>query len=76
MIEKPTSNLFGLPPATYGIASVVAACVVGWFVIRRSGGRVRGSYRLSIGMIFNLLAVLAVLFSLFVRALVNGANAA
>jgi hypothetical protein len=27
MIEKPTSNLFGLPPATYGIASVVAACL-------------------------------------------------
>lgn len=57
--------------ATIGIVT----SVVGLVVIRRSGGRVRGSYRLSVGMVFNLLAMLAVLFELFVRGLVNGANA-
>lgn len=50
--------------------------VVGLIVIRRSEGRVQGSYRLSIGLVLNLLAVLVVLFTLFVRGLLNGANAA
>ena len=27
MFEKPKPNLFGLSPATYGIASVIAACL-------------------------------------------------
>lgn len=27
MLEKPKPNLFGLSPATYGIGSVVAACL-------------------------------------------------
>ncbi len=54
----------------------VVTSVVGLIVIRRSGGRVQGSYRLCIGLVFNLLAVLVVLFTLFVRGLVNGANAA
>ena len=27
MFEKPKPKLFGLPPATYGIASVIAACL-------------------------------------------------
>ena len=58
--------------ATVGIVT----SVVGLIVIRRSEGRVRESYRLSIGLVFNLLAVLVVLFTLFVRGLVNGANAA
>lgn len=57
--------------ATIGIV----ASVVGLVVIRRSGGRLRGSYRLSVGMALNLLAVLAVFFTLFVRGLLNGANA-
>ena len=49
----------------------IVASVVGLVVIRRSGGRLRGWYRLSIGMVFNLLAVLAVLFTLFVRVLAS-----
>ena len=51
----------------------IVASVVGLVVIRRSEGRVRGSYRLSIGMVFNLLAVLVVLFTLFVREILKAA---
>ncbi len=53
----------------------IVTSVVGLVVIRRSAGRVRGAYRLSIGLVFNLLALLGVLFSLFVRGLLNGPNA-
>lgn len=58
--------------ATIGIVTSIVGLVVVW----RSGARLRGSYRLSIGMVFNLLAVSAVLFALLVRGLLNGANAA
>ncbi len=58
--------------ATIGIVT----SVVGLVVIRRSGGRFRGAYRLSIGMAVNLLTLLAVLFTFFVRGLLSGANAA
>ena len=51
----------------------IVASVVGLVVIRRSEGRVRGSYRLSIGMVFNLLAVLVVLFTLYVREILKAA---
>lgn len=51
----------------------VVTSVVGLVVIRRSGGRVRGWYRLSIGMVFNLLAVLVVLFTLYVREILKAA---
>ena len=57
--------------ATIGIVTGV----VGLVVIRRSGGRFRGSYRLSIGMVLNLLAVLAVVFTFWVRGLLSGPNA-
>ena len=62
------------------LAAIVAligiiTSLVGLVVIWRSGGRVRGSYRLSIGMVLNLLAVLAVLFTFWVRALLSGPNA-
>ena len=53
----------------------IVASVVGLVVIRRSKGRVRGSYRLSIGIVFNLLAVLVVLFTFLVRGLLSGPNA-
>ena len=53
----------------------IITSVVGLVFIRRSGGRVRGAYRLSIGMVFNLLAVLAVFFAFLIRGLLNGANA-
>ena len=62
--------------ATMVAAIGIVISVVGLVVIRRSGSRIRGIYRLSIGMVFNLLTVLAVLFTLFVRGLLNGANAA
>ena len=57
--------------ATLGIVTGV----VGLVAIRRSGGRFRGSYRLSIGMAVNLLTVLAVLFTFWVRGLLSGPNA-
>ena len=53
----------------------IVTSVVGLVVIRRSGGRARGWYRLSIGMVFNLLAVLVVLFTFLVRGLLSGPNA-
>jgi len=55
--------------ATVGIIT----SVVGFVVLRRSGGRVRGWYRLSIGMVFNLLTVLVVLFTLYVREILKAA---
>ena len=57
--------------ATLGIVT----SVVGLVVIRRSAGRLSGSYRLSIGMAVNLLTLLAVLFTFWVRGLLSGANA-
>jgi hypothetical protein len=57
--------------ATIGIVTGV----VGLVVIRQSEGRIRGSYRLSIAMVLNLVAVLAVLFTFFVRGLLSGPNA-
>ncbi len=57
--------------ATIGIVT----SIVGLVVIRRSGGRVRGSYRLSIGMAVNLLTLLAVFFTFWVRGLLSGPNA-
>lgn len=57
--------------ATIGIVT----SVVGLVVIRRSAGRLRGSYRLSIGLAVNLLTLFAVLFTFFVRALLSGPNA-
>jgi tellurite resistance protein TehA-like permease len=50
--------------------------IVGLVLIRLSAGHLRGSYRLSIGMAVNLLTLLAVLFTLFVRGLRCGTNAA
>ena len=58
--------------ATIGIIT----SVVGLVVIRRSAGRFRGTYRLSLGMALNLLALLAVLFTFWVRGLLSGPNAA
>ena len=57
--------------ATIGIVTSVVGLVVIW----RSAGCLRGSYRLSIGIVLNLLAVLAVLFTFWVRALLSGPNA-
>jgi hypothetical protein len=57
--------------ATIGINT----SVVGLVVIRRSAGRFRGAYRLSLGMALNLLALLAVLFTFWVRGLLSGPNA-
>ncbi len=53
----------------------IVTSIAGLIAIRRSAGRFRGSYRLSIGMTLNLLAVLAVLFTFWVRGLLSGANA-
>ena len=60
-----------------GTAAVIGivASVVGLVVIRRSAGRLSGSYRLSIGMVLNLLAVLVVVFTFWVRAMLSGPNA-
>ena len=58
--------------ATIGIVT----SVVGFVFIRQSAARLRGSYRLTIGMAVNLVTLLAVLFTFFVRGLLNGANAA
>jgi hypothetical protein len=57
--------------ATIGIIT----SVVGLVAIRRSAGRFRGTYRLSIGMALNLLTLLAVLFTFWVRGLLSGPNA-
>ena len=57
--------------ATIGIITGV----VGLVLIRRSAGRTKISYRLSIGMLLNLLVVLAVLFTFWVRGLLSGPNA-
>ena len=51
----------------------VITSVVGLVVIRRSGSRVRGSYRLCIGIVFNLLTALVVLFTLFLREMAKAA---
>ena len=59
--------------AAMAAAIGVVASVVGLVLTRKSRGRLRGSYRLSIGMVFNLLAVLVVLFTLFVREIVKAA---
>lgn len=59
--------------AAMAAAIGIVASVVGLVVTRRSGGRVRGSYRLSIGMVLNLLAVLVVLFTLYVREILKAA---
>ena len=48
--------------AAMAAAIGIVASVVGLVVTRRTEGRVRGSYRLSIGLVLNLLAVLGVLF--------------
>ena len=53
----------------------IVTSIVRLVLIRRSAGRLRGSYRLSIGMALNLLAVLAVLFTFWVRGLLSGPNA-
>lgn len=62
--------------AATAAASGIVASVIGLVAIRRTEGRLRGSYRLSIGMAVNLLTLLAVLFTFFVRGLLSGANAA
>ena len=61
--------------AAMAAASGIVTSIVGLVLIRRSAGRFRGSYRLSIGMALNLLAVLAVLFTFWVRGLLSGPNA-
>ena len=53
----------------------IVTSVVGLVMIRRRTGRLSGSYRLSIGMAVNLLTLLAVLFTFFVRGLLSGPNA-
>lgn len=53
----------------------IVTSVAGLMLILRSSGRFRGAYRLSIGMVLNLLAVLAVLFTFWVRGLLSGPNA-
>lgn len=59
--------------AAMAAAIGIVTTVVGLVVIRRSGGRLRGWYRLSIGMVFNLLAVLFILFTLYVREILKAA---
>lgn len=53
----------------------IVTSIVGLVLIRRSAVRFRGLYRLSIGMVLNLLAMLAVLFTFWVRGLLSGPNA-
>ena len=60
------------------IAAVIGIITsfVGLVVIRRSAGRLRGTYRLSIGMALNLLALFAVVFTFWVRGSLSGPNSA
>ncbi len=61
--------------AAMAAAIGIVTSIVGLVLIRRSAGRFRGSYRLSLGMVLNLLTVLAVVFTFWVRALLSGPNA-
>lgn len=61
--------------AAMAAVSGIVTSIVGLMLIRRSADRFRGLYRLSIGMVLNLLAVLAVLFTFWVRGLLSGPNA-
>ena len=60
---------FAAMAATTGIVT----SVVGWVVMRWSEGRFRLSYRLSIGMVLNLLTLLAVLFTQWAREVLKAA---
>ena len=62
--------------AAMAAAIGIVTSVIGLVAIRRTEGRLRESYRLSMGMAVNLLTLLAVLFTFFVRGLLSGANAA
>ena len=58
------------------LAAVVAAAaivqgVIAFISILRSAGRLRGKYRVAIGIVLNLLTLPAVLFVLFARSLIT-----
>lgn len=57
-----------------GSASIgILASIAGLVLIRRPDSRVRGASRLGLGMALNLLALLALVFAMFVRALAKAA---
>ena len=60
-----------------GLVSAIGilAGAAGLIVLCRSGNREKGSYRLSIGLAINLLALLAVIFTLLVQGLLRSASA-
>ena len=49
---------------------IVQGCIV-WILIWRSAGRLRGTYRVAIGIALNLLALPIILLVLFARALIT-----
>ena len=59
--------------ATLAAASGIVTSGVGWLVIWRAASGFQGSFRLSFGMALNLLTLLAVLFTLYVRELLKAA---